>query len=102
MLKGIRVMGNSREVNERAFDARLTCAIRKSMLSRIIISTAMVPRFVNGPVGIARDPCLITNAPSQRWSNQVAGQTKLWRDHRQEDQLRCHKPLAKADFRVTK
>ena len=43
----------------------LTCAIRTSMLSRIMISVAMAVALMGAPMGFAARSCILVNAPSQ-------------------------------------
>src|SRR5439155_16279939 len=44
----------------------LTCAIRKLMLSRIMISMTVAAAVFTAPVGRAARSCVLTNAPSQK------------------------------------
>jgi len=44
----------------------LTCAIRKSMLSRIIISMTMAAALFTAPVGLTARSCILSSVPSQK------------------------------------
>jgi len=44
----------------------LTCAIRKSMLGRIIISMAMAAALFTAPAGLAARSCILSSVPSQK------------------------------------
>src|SRR2546430_3774167 len=75
----------------------LTCAIRKSMLSRIIISMAMAAALFTAPVGLAARSCILSNAPSQEACQSSCCANKTCCATSPKNTTSPSQPLAKAD-----
>jgi hypothetical protein len=75
----------------------LTRAIRKSMLSRIIISMAMAAALLTAPVAVAARSCILSNAPSQKACQPSCCANKTCCATSQKNTAPQSQPLAKAD-----
>src|SRR5207249_2378340 len=75
----------------------LTCAIRKSMLSRIIISMAMAAALFMAPVGLAARSCILTNVASQKACQPSCCANKTCCATSPKNTAPESQPLAKAD-----
>jgi hypothetical protein len=76
----------------------LTCAIRKSMLSRIIISTSMAAALFIAPVGLAARSCILSSAPSQKACQSSCCPNKTCCATPPKNTAPPSQPLAKGDF----
>jgi hypothetical protein len=75
----------------------LTRAIRKSMLSRIIISMAMAAALFMAPVGLAARSCILVNQPSQKACQSSCCANKTCCATSPKNTAPLSEPLAKGD-----
>jgi len=75
----------------------LTCAIRKSMLSRIIISMATAAALFTAPVGLATRSCVLSSAPEQKACEPGCCANKICCAISPKNTVAPSQPLAKGD-----